>query len=296
MNYIFSLFFIFFSFKSFGASCCGGGASLPGIILNDSKAKLSSSLSYQKVMADVDGEARARLRKNNSNTSRIFSLDGAYLLSDYAQVSISLPYYQNKVETLKQSESSQNIGDISSAFIYEYAPEQTYSLWKPRGFFYSKITAPSGTSNKDSDTTLRSDITGQGHWVFSLGFPFYKLKGNFDLLLAPEIFYKLQNTALGAAYGGSLLASFGYSPKGEAWRLGTAIRSQYQSKQKIQKIDNTHYSAIKSLTDVMLNLSYAFNPRHSLGINYNDQTVFGPAKNSTLSSGIALIYTTHWPL
>lgn len=294
LNYAFSLFFAFFTFNLFAASCCGGGGSLPGIILNDSKAKLSSSFSYQKIMADVDGEGQGRLRKNNTNTTRIISFDGAYLLSDYTQVSLSLPYYQNRVETLKEAESSHHIGDVSASFIYEYAPEEGYSLWRPRGFLYGKIAAPSGISNRDSSRTLRSDITGQGHWILSLGLPFYKLKGNFDLLLAPETFYKMKKDSdLGAAYGGSLLFSFGYSPSGEAFRFGGGIRSQYQSK---QKINQNHYTVSKYLTDVMLNLSYAFSLRHSLGLNYNDQTILGPAQNSSLSSGIALIYTTHWPL
>lgn len=303
LKLIFSFIFLLFSHNLFSASCCGGGGGLPGIILNDSKAKLSSSFNYQKVVADIDSEGEGRLRENGQNISKIYGLDGSYLLSDYWQVAMAIPYYQNTVQNASGSESSKHIGDISGTVAFEYLPEINYSRWIPRGLVYSKLTLPTGRSSRESKSTLRSDITGQGHIVLSVGSPFYKIKNNFDYLLVPEIFYKFKtienengrDTSYGNAYGYSLLFSVGVSPYGGASRLGIGIRPQYQSQQKITRSE-VSTSESKYFTDVSMTYSYAINIAHSISFTYSDQSIIGPAKNSSLVSAFIFNYVVHWPL
>ena len=303
LKLIFNFILIFFSDSVFSASCCGGGGGVPGMILNDSKAKLSSSLSYQKVIADVNTQGEGRRRSNGKNISKIYALDGAYLLSDYWQLTMSFPYYQNTIETSLSKESSNRIGDISGALIFEYLPELNYSTWKPRAFCYTRVTLPSGRSNRESKSTLRSDITGQGHTILSFGAPLYKIKNNYDFLLVPEIFNKFKASEnengitvnYGATYGYSLLFSFGVSPYGGANRIGIGIRPQFQSKQKIIRNEYS-YTESKYFTDVSFNYSYAFNTIHSFSFIYSDQSIIGPAKNTSLIASFILNYVMHWPL
>ncbi|MEN0057817.1 MAG: serine protease spb1, partial [Bdellovibrio sp.] len=76
--------------STWAASCCGGGFSIPALILGDDKAQWTSTFSSSHVSDEVLADEKW-LRRQDNNQTYTLKLEAATLLSDTWQAGFSLP-------------------------------------------------------------------------------------------------------------------------------------------------------------------------------------------------------------
>lgn len=277
-----------FTFNTYASSCCGGGANIPNIILGDHQweAKLAYTNSTITNEALVSGKIESVNAKNE--VTETISLKGSYLLDSYFQIAMDLPIKKRTVESTAKESSTTEVVDPNIQVTWEFLPELTYSLLKPRGFIFFKQLFPNGNSIYSYDDPLLSDSLSRGVFESTIGFAFYKLVYDYDYSLTLEGHYGFdreidgKEVSPGLGYSSSL--GLGYSPNTKL-RLGSSLTYWQDSAVEIDGVEGEN----KYYLSTSLNLSYMFTTS-SVVLNYSDETLFKVAKNTNLAKAISFTY------
>ena len=281
------LFFLlsFLTHAASAAPCCAGSSALPSLITGDEAHFLGLSLSVGSVVADVAGAGKGlpvfRDDLSNKESRRNISINFATLISDRWQVGASVPLVQNQIASTSHQETHSQLGDVSATLGFEALPEWEYSEWKPRVFTFAQWVVPTGRSIADSRTALASDVSGLGFHQLHLGAVAIKRWSDWDLNLVLKLGKEL-------SYGSSLVnASLGggYS-LGDRWRIGASLEAQYQSPMKI----NDSFTSQKLVWNTGATATLLVGSDSSVIVGYTDQTLFGPAINTTLARTFSLAF------
>lgn len=291
---------------SMAASCCGGGGGGVSLITGDFRSQMSITAGYSSVIGDVTDQGDAVFRHpKNQEYSQDLKLDYSYLISPFVQAGASIPFTKRTRKIGEQSEDSFGLGDVSAQIGYEYLPELTYSEWKPRGIGYFKVTLPTSPSIYNFDNKLATDARGRGFYTFGIGSLFLKQKGRFDFSLNTEVHQGLtrtfnnygQSTKITPSLGGSALVGFGFSPKTSSpWRLGFQLGPIYEGQKEMKTKVSSASTPYQLVWDSSVSLSYLVETALSLNLTYSDQTLFGPAHNTTLSRSVNASFQKRWSL
>lgn len=268
----------FFTLSVKAAPCCAGSAALPSLITGDEARVLNLSLSYSDVIGDAPAQGKGlpvfRDQYSVREVRKSFQLGFASLISDRWQVGAFLPVIQNDLSSTALQESHTQLGDISSTVAFETLPEYEYSLWKPRIYSFLQWVVPTGRSIRNSQTRLASDVSGLGYHQLHFGSLLIKRWSDWDANFVFKIGRDLN-------FNGTLLNSslgLGYS-FAERWRLGTSLETSSVSPQVIDQIK----TASKLVWNTSATLTFLMGSESSLILGYVDQTLIGPAFNTTLA-------------
>lgn len=304
------LCFSWTSQSAWSAPCCSRTAAAPFLILGDDEAQLSLGYSYSGLAAKADRDGMVSfIPSQRTESVQSVKLDGAFLISDRLQSGVSLPLVRNSLATGDLSGSSMGLGDVRLSIGYEYLTAWTYSSWKPQGYLFSVIALPTGRSSYESQSNLRTDITGNGFYSLAVGTILFKRWSLWDAFLLPEFHYSLPRTfqTSGATlraipgFGGSIGIGIGYSPGGGAFRLGARVQP---------KLDQGLYSAQLNTPleaqgqnrggtiancDTGVDLSYMVTDHNTVMMSYTDQTLLGVAMNTNLNRMLAVSFQHRMP-
>ncbi len=272
------LFISFYLHSSHAAPCCAGSSALPSLITGDESKFISLSVSTGTVVGDAAGAGKGlpvfRDSESNQEYRRNISINFASLISDRWQWGTSIPVIQNKITSISRQETNTQLGDVSFTIGYETIPEWEYSEWKPRVYTFAQWVVPTGREMAHSQSALASDVSGLGFHQIHLGAVAIKRWSNWDtnlvLKLGKELSYA--STLLSASLGG------GYS-FADLWRVGMSLDTQYQSPMKVMDA----FTSQKLVWNTGATVTYLVGANSSLILGYSDQTLFGPAINTTLA-------------
>lgn len=286
------MIFILLSFAVSSASaapCCAGASAVPSLITGDEAHLFGISMSNASVVADVPGAGKGlpvfRDELSTSETRRNFTLNAATLISDRFQVGASLPLIQNQISNSSKNESRAQLGDLSMSFGFEALPEWEYSKWKPRVYTFVQWVAPTGRSIAETQNSLAADVSGLGFHQFHLGAVAIKRWNDWDANLVTKLGTELSHGSL--LFSGGAGAGFSFF---EIWRAGMSLEAQYQSPQKIADV----FTSQKLVWNTGATLTALVGADSSLIVGYTDQTLFGPAINTTLARSFSLAYQQRW--
>ena len=292
---LFVLIFSFFVNTSFGASCCVGNTSLPNLMTIPAKWQFSSQATYSKVIGDASTNGDYVFRdSSNKDTSQILRLDVAFQRNEW-QMGIGGQFIQNTRHSNSEEESNRGIGDI---FIYgarEFNIE--YERFNP--LFNFRI--PNAPSNYNSKEKLQTDARGSGVPEVSTGILWIHTGKTWDSQIAPTLFYRFSKTfnenekiKVGSQWGGALMLGMGFVPWRSKYRISTSLTPRYESSKKMTSNEtNTKSDRVLSV-DSLVGLTYMINAHQNLGLNYLDQTLVGPARNTLLSRSLSLVFQERW--
>jgi hypothetical protein len=260
------------------APCCAGSSALPSLITGDEARLIGMSVSYSDVIGDAPGAGKGipvfrdaysirEIRKN-------MNLSFATLISDRWQVGVSLPIVQNELASNTTQEINTQLGDVSATIGFEALPEWEYSLWTPRIYTFVQWVAPTGGSIWDSQTRLASDVSGVGFHQLNLGAVVIKRWSDWDanVVLKAGRDLNFNGTLLNSSFG------TGYS-FADVWRIGGSLETQYVSSQDI----GGAATLAKLVWNTGATVTCLVGSSSSLVLGYVDQTLFGPAYNTTLA-------------
>ncbi len=295
------------SVGAWSAPCCGGSSALPQLITGDDRAQVTAGMSESRVIGDAPSAGIPVFRADgNREVTRSFRMDGAYLLSDRFQVGAgtSLLRRSRSLASDPEGVAATGLSDLMANAAYEFMPQWTYSPWLPRGFVFSQVLVPMGPSVYDAHQTYLVDARSRGFWTVAAGFALVKTWGNWDALMSAEVHRPFarsfsgsdgQTLALEPDLGASGTAGIGFSPMGGSLRLGLSLavvhegeiqaRGEFGSRSESQRVWNASAQA-----------AYLISSDWSTSLAYADQTLVGPAKNTSLSRSLSLTLQRRWEL
>lgn len=290
-----------------GAACCAGSSAAPALISGDDWVQLSATVSRSQVIGDAPAQGLPVFRsQGNAEITQIYRLDGAWMFADRWQTGASIPLIHHSNERARAS--STGLGDLRFNLGYEILPEWEYSTWKPKGILFLQATFPTGQSVYDTGSISATDAVGSGFYTFSLGSLWIKRWSSWDAFALPELHYGLprtfqaadtERTRVSPGFGASLALGGGWSPGGGAFRLGLRIQPVFNQAKSIQISGDGADAATRTSRQLAwesgLDATYVWSDQLSLGASYVDQTLLGPAINSTLSRSFALSLQRRWP-
>ena len=260
------------------APCCAGSTALPSLITGDERTMINASVAYGDVIGDAPAAGKGipvfRDALSKREIRKTMNLGVATLISDRWQMGASIPVVQNEISTTSYQEINTQLGDVSATIGFEALPEWEYSLWTPRIYTFVQWVAPTGRSMGDSQTRLATDVSGVGYHQLHLGAVVIKRWSDWDanvvLKTGRDLNFgaNLLNSSLGAGY------SFA-----ERWRLGASLETQYTSTQQM----GVSETAAKLVWNTGATVTCLVGADSSLILGYMDQTLMGPAYNTTLA-------------
>jgi hypothetical protein len=297
--YLLSISFFFLNNIHFAhaAACCGGGVSVPALIVGDDAGEFTASYTYLDAIDDVDENSIWYPRYSNE-TDETIKFEYAHIFYDRFQAGVMVPLVRRSLS----GDSSTGFGDITTTFGYEYLPEWSYSAWRPRGLGFLEVIIPTGQPPDQSDDTFALDSRGRGFWAVGAGTVLTKIIGNWDYLTALEIHksfsrsYSNSQTAakLVPGLGGNLSIGAGYSEKNI--RVGTSLMWTYEDATASESTDGGESSpgSVQRFATFSVALNYIFATDYTATIAYADQTLFGDPTNATLGRSGTLSVQRHW--
>lgn len=295
---------LFMSSTGNAAPCCASNAAIPSLIVGDEAALLSATASYGRVIGDAPSEGLSVFRTADDNEiTRTLRLDSTLLLADRWQAGVGVPLVQRTIDRPGRSSEYSGVGDISLGGGFEYLPELDYSEWKPQGVGFLQLTLPTGRSIYESQTRDAVDVTGRGMTTVTLGTFLIKRWARWDASVIPEAHYSFerslsdargQSVLLEPTHGFSLSMGGGYSPRGSALRFGGRVAPVYNQGRSVTIDGRRMNTGFQYNWNTFLECSYLVSDDWSLNSVYMDQTIFGPAINTTLDRSVSINLSRRW--
>jgi hypothetical protein len=268
----------FFSNAVEAAPCCAGSTALPSLITGDEKTLINASVAYGDVIGDAPASGRGipvfRDALSRREIRKTMNLGLATLVTDRWQIGVSIPIVQNDISTATTQEINTRLGDVSATIGFESLPEWEYSEWKPRIYTFAQWVAPTGRSIWDSQSRFATDVSGVGYHQLHLGAVAIKRWSDWD---ANVVMKAGRDLSFGASLLNSSLGA-GYS-FADRWRVGASLETQYTSTQQMGITE----TAAKLVWNSGLTVTCLVGMDSSLILGYMDQTLMGPAYNTTLA-------------
>jgi hypothetical protein len=263
--------------------------------VGDEKAQASASYSYSAVVADVGTDFIWQKRKENNGT-QTYKFDIAHIWKDRWQAGLSVPI----VNKQHASESTTGLGDITTTLGYEYLTDWDYNPWRPRGFGFLQLFAPTGRSIYESETTYQSDVRGKGLWAIGLGTILTKTYGPYDGFLNLDIHRSFSRSFSNATSSGVLNpgtggnVGFGLGYNLAAYRFGGGITWNYEDAIDVEGSTPSRGSA-QRYASANATVSYLWDKHWAATLSYVDQTLFGNPTNTSLSRSGVVFLQRKWP-
>jgi hypothetical protein len=227
---------------------------------------VSSSKNSQNFFTPVENPWSQSIKTHNLSFSYMLDLDW--------QVQIGIPFIQS------QNLSTAYLGDLATGFAYEVIHEASPSIFHPRGLLFLSTTWPTAAQDP-----LTNSSWGTGSPTLQTGILLLKVIGEYDLSALASLQQRGDQplSPTNTIYHGplwNLRISAGYSPK--QWpkiRMGalTGPTIKSPSRQSIGEV-----TPRQMYWDLTLESNYLLSENTSMGFSYNDQTLTGPAENSSL--------------
>lgn len=283
------------------APCCASKSVAPALITGDDRLQVTATSAWGTVIGDAPDSGMPVFRaQDDSEITRSLRIDAATIVSDRSQVAIGVPVLFKTVSRPGVKNSATGLGDVSLGAAYEAIPEWSYSAWRPKGFVFMQIVAPTGRSLHDSKEVGAVDAMGQGFWSPAVGAVFTKSWRSLDVYAMPEAHYSFPRTfgdsgaTVSPGFGTSLALGFGYSPWGREVRAGARIQPSFNQAHLIEENGEASWAGSRTSWDVAVEMGYLASMNWSILASYVDQTLIGPAKNSTLSRTFSFGIQRRW--
>lgn len=283
---------------AWAGACCASGGALPSLITSDDHAQFSATVSRGSVIGDAprapdEGLPIFRASDHTENLSTL-QLSGATLVSDLWQVGASIPVHRRDLAVASSKTQAQGLGDAVISAGFEAFPEYGYSAWRPRGYFFSTLTLPTGTSIYTARQRSQADAFGKGFVTPGFGALFKKDFGRIDVSWLAEAHHSFarnfhsgeERVHVQGFWGASTQIAIGYRVMDSA-RLGFKLAPQYSQAFQTETNLGTTQTAPKLVWDTTLDFTFAFRGEWTALASYTDQTFFGPVMNTTLSRTVA---------
>tara|TARA_B110001454_G_scaffold219191_1_gene251108 strand:+ start:24712 stop:25623 length:912 start_codon:yes stop_codon:yes gene_type:complete len=297
LRLLFNLFLLLvFREAAFSAACCGGGMSVPTIIIGDDRAQLSASYGRMDVSVDnVDSQGVWRRWEQHQNVQTL-KLEGAHIIGDRWQAGVSLPVVNRKYG----SDSYSGLGDIATSLSYEYLSDWNYNPYRPKGIGFIQGIVPTGKSRADSEVG-GLDSRGNGFWAIGAGTMLTKSWSLFDVFVMLEWHRSFEKNVATSTVQGKVVPGrgsnlgFGLGYNWAMYRAGFSLtRTQEDPIETQFNAGGSSWQGQERWDTMGLSFSYLQGEEWSWTVSYSDQTVFGDPLNTSLGKSLGIQLQHRW--
>lgn len=296
MKLFFLLLFNFFSWQAQASSCCVANTSVPNLMILPAKWQQTFTLASSRVIGDVTPKGRSTFRNSkNRETTNIARMDLAYSWTDKYQNGVSFRY-QNKKRTFEGTEASDS-GWSDVGLFQAYQPIKYQRTW-----IFNSNNIPTSNSTYDSRETYQVDAHGTGTYQTGIGIFHLVNFTSWDLIFSSEIHHSFARTfeqnqetkEVGSFWGTSVSVGTGYVPWRSKMRYGYNLTPRIEGQKEVKVNGQNQNSKQSVVWDSVFNATYTINASYAVGVNYLDQTIFGPASNTPLNRSVSVLFQTHF--
>jgi hypothetical protein len=296
MKFFFLLLFSFFSWQAHSASCCVANTSVPNLMILPSTWQQTFTVSSVRVIGDVDPKGKSTFRNSkNRETTNLARMDLAYSWTEKYQNGVSFRY-QNKKRAFDGTDASDS-GWSDLGLFQAYQPIKYQRTW-----IFNSTNIPTSNSVYDSQETFSVDAHGTGTYQTGLGiFHLVNFK-SWDMVLSSEVHHSFARSfgngqdqkEIGSFWGTSVSAGVGYIPWRSKMRYGLNLIPRLEGQKTVTINDEKQNSKQSLVWDTAFNVTYTINASYAVGVNYLDQTIFGPARNTLLNRSLSVLFQSHF--
>lgn len=279
------------------SSCCVSNTSVSNLMILPANWQQTMALSQARVIGDVNEKGTSTFRdKNNKDIINLARLELSYGWTGRYHSGVSLKY-QNRSRELNDS-SAKDSGWNDVGLFHAYRPVAIERLW-----IFQTLNVPTARSGYESTSPLAVDARGTGTYISSLGIFGIRNIMEWDFIYSSEVHHSFSKsfrnnqstTEVGNFWGASLSAGAGYIPWRSKARYGVSLAPHFEGGKNIT-VDGNKYGGKESLVwDTSLNFTYTLSALYAFGLNYTDQTIFGPVRNTLLNRTLGFQFQTRWP-
>ncbi len=261
-----------------------------------SKWQQTLTMASSRVIGDVDPEGRSVFRNNkNKESINLARMDLAYSWNDIYQSGVSLKY-QSKTRSFNGIEATDS-GWSDVGLFQAYQPIKYQRTW-----IFNSINIPTSQSVYDSKRQFSIDAHGTGTYQAGIGAIHLLNFRTWDMVFSSEVHHSFarsfgedeEQKRVGNFWGSSLSVGAGYIPWRSKFRYGANLTPRIEG-QKSVRINGENQNSKQSVVwDSVVNVTYSISASYAVGINYLDQTWFGPASNTLLNRTIGVLFQTHF--
>lgn len=275
------------------AVCCGGHAAIPALITGYETTRLNSSFARSTLIGDAPAQGIPVFRRDGDRTSRsIFRLSGAHRWESEWQLGAGVNL------------ARADFGDIDVNAAHLTFPRESILSLAPAGYFFAQVLIPTGTSVYElpQGQFSESEITGGGFARISLGTLWLTTYRKWDAFAlgkagpALERAFDQPNGSLRVKPGwtGDFMIGGGFALS-SVWRLGGSVSAIVQEAKRTQASSGEWTTASSRLVwPASVLLTHFWDMRSTLNLAYEDETLIGPVRNTSLSRTVSLQYSYRW--
>lgn len=285
-------------------ACCGSSSLLPTLITGDDRAQLGATLSNAALMGRAYSSGPAVFHgEGESESTQTLSIAAALRIFDRWQAGVQAPVVRQENSVGTAHSTRTGLGDVQASVAFEALPEWSYSAWRPQGFVFLGVTAPTGKPMSEATDPMGSDATGRGDWGLSAGSYFRKTLQAWDLFatfsftrfLEKQIRQSNLSLRYAPNWGAAAALGVGYSPGRGDWRFGLSLSPVYEWARRYSgSLEGTRTE--KLVWNAGAQVAYMPSMAWSFGLAYSDQTLLGPVHNTSLSRTASFSVQRRWEL
>jgi hypothetical protein len=272
------------------SSCCGQSPASFVVLSLDQKISVNTSYSMIESQGRIFNSNEFYLWENKKRQVQAFQLNVAGTINSNQQYFITSSFLAGTYSDSISSGRSQHLSDTQVGYTLEVLPEYSFSFWRPVVYFSLIANLPTGKSiYDDSSLSEGTDVTGHNQWGAGAGLTARKVYFPLTLTFQARslrIFAKeFDQLQVSNFYDSSLALISNYATRFKDVSINLGLTANHLSKRKINP--GSESGVMQSMT-VLLGLQKPIDETWNVGLNYADQTLVGPAKNSILNRTITL--------
>lgn len=291
---IFSFYLLFQGRALYAAACCSAGGSATPIMTEQTSIVARMSFSHSSVVAErYESDKTLFWDDDRKQRTKTLTPSLSYRVSEHWQSSLSFDFISKDYDfSGGGSEKNNRLGDTRFMLAYEALYPSPPFVLKPHVFLSVEQVFPTGRGLDQSQSSGLTDVSGQGQGGTSLGVHLFKkmYRTRWSLESRYTYFYPrtLSSTRLGGRSEGSLSLGLQSLNLTNFFDLGSTFSAFLKEG---RKRDNSPSSKSERYYELSFYGIIALSSVHSLVLSYADQTIFGPAYNTTLSRSFSLSYS-----
>lgn len=268
-------------------SCCGQSPASFTILSLQQKLSLSLSHTLIRSAGRVYSDPKQFfIWENKRRQIQSTTLNAAGTFGQRHQLFINTSFMSSSYEDAVEKANAHHLSDTLLGYSYELLPEYSFSYWKPIIYITALLSLPTGHSIYDhSQISEGTEVTGHNQWGMGVGitakkvyFPYTLTLQARSIRLLPEEF---PLTEVLGFYDHSMAFLVNYASTFWSLAFNAGITWSYLSERRLQPSNISSNST--QVNTILIGLQKPLDEHWSAGINYSDQTLLGPARNTILN-------------
>ncbi len=270
----------------FANSCCGQSTSSYSVLSMGQRLSVSTGVSLVNSVGRIFASDQFYEWENKKREVRSVALNLSGVVFEKHQVFLSTNYQEGTYKDEFGSGSTNHFSDTLLGYSYELLSEYEFSYWKPVINISALINLPTGHSIYDENRLSEgADVTGHRQWGLGVGVTVKKVYHPLAITLQGKVLRlfsrEFNTTKVSHFYDSTFSLMLDYSTNLWGIIMSTGINYNHLSAKKIEPANI--FSDESQNFAFVLGMQKSLENNWTLGLNYSDQTLIGPAKNSILN-------------